>query len=228
MRRPVLGMLAALAALTGAAMAEPGQRAAVLAALAAAGLDATGLALPARPLPPCDGALAAAPRGQMADIRCAAPLWRRTIRLHSAPPAPPVPRGSTAPQDAALAVVSRQPLARGTILGPQDIGLAPVSPRSGADRFTDPEALVGRRLRQSLGAGQPILARNLEESRAVRAGRMARLRLSAGAVTVELEVEPIEDGTEGQTIRVRHPVSGRILHARVAGEDFLTTNAKTP
>ncbi|MFN7050567.1 MAG: flagellar basal body P-ring formation chaperone FlgA [Gemmobacter sp.] len=227
MRRPLFPVLAALVGLTGPAMADPAQKAAVLAALAAAGMEAAGLALPARPLPPCDGTLTAAPRGDKAEILCAEPPWRRTIRLLQAPQVPAAPQGASAREDAPLAVVSLQPLARGSVIGPQDIGLAPVSDRSGADRFTRPEALIGRRLRQSLGEGQPILARNLEENWAVRAGRPARLRLVAGAVTVELQVEPMEDGTEGQTIRARHPVSGRILRARVTGEDFLTAGANT-
>lgn len=227
MRRPLFPVLAAALGLAGPAMADPAQKTAVLAALAAAGIEAAGLALPARPLPPCDGALTAAPRGDKAEILCAAPPWRRMIRLQQASQGPAASQGAAVREDAPLAVVSLQPLARGSVIGPQDIGLAPVSARSGADRFTHPEDLIGRRLRQSLGEGQPILARNLEQAWAVRAGRPARLRLVAGAVTVELQVEPMEDGSEGQTIRARHPVSGRILRARVTGEDFLTAGANT-
>lgn len=227
MRRPLFPVLAVALGLAGPAMADPAQKTAVLAALAAAGIEAAGLALPTRPLPPCVGALTAAPRGDKAEILCAAPPWRRMIRLQQAAQGPAAPQGAAVREDAPLAVVSRQPLARGSVIGPQDIGLARVSARSGADRFTRPEALIGRRLRQSLGEGQPILARNLEQAWAVRAGRPARLRLVAGAVTVELQVEPMEDGSEGQTIRARHLVSGRILRARVTGEDFLTAGANT-
>lgn len=227
MRRPLFPVLAVALGLAGPAMADPAQKTAVLAALAAAGIEAAGLALPARPLPPCDEALTAAPRGDKAEILCAAPPWRRMIRLQQASQGPAASQGAAVREDAPLAVVSLQPLARGSVIGPQDIGLAPVSPRSGADRFTRPEDLIGRRLRQSLGERQPILARNLEQTWAVRAGRPARLRLVAGAVTVELQVEPMEDGSEGQTIRARHPVSGRILRARVTGEDFLTAGANT-
>ncbi|MDP2085676.1 MAG: flagellar basal body P-ring formation chaperone FlgA [Gemmobacter sp.] len=221
-----LALLCGLAprALSAASEAE------VRAALTAAGWDGASAVMPARPLPACNHPVTAAPRGAggpQAELRCDAPAWTRRVRMAGAAAAVPRPTPAAPQSQGRWMAVTVAPLARGQIIGPGDVVLAPMAQQVGPDSFDAAAPLVGRRVRQALGKGQPFLARNLERAYAVRAGHPAKLRLDTAGVSVEVLMMPMEDGEAGQMIRVRHPASGRILRARVTGEDFLSLAPNT-
>lgn len=206
------------------------QAAAVRAALAAAGQAQAQFTLPTRPLPPCDAALTAAPHlggWSAAELVCPRPQWRRIVPLTGATAAAEAPTPAADLPAPTLAVLTRRPVAKGSVLGPDDLKLGPRPDRSGADGFDSLDALIGRRTRQALSAGQPVLARQLQADYAVLADRPVELRLTGAGVSVSLTVLPLENGEMGQMIRLRHPVSGRLLRARVAGPDFVILDANT-
>ena len=52
--------------------------------------------------------------------------------------------------------------------------------------------------------------------------KMATLCISSSAMQMLLDVTPLEKGALNQTIRVKVPVTGKVLHARVVGEQRLS------
>ena len=52
--------------------------------------------------------------------------------------------------------------------------------------------------------------------------KMATLCISSSAMQMLLDVTPLEKGSLNQTIRVKVPVTGKVLHARVVGEQRLS------
>lgn len=220
--------LAALLALCGGPALGQDQSLAVRAALISAGQGRAQFTLPARPLPPCDGALRAKPVQDgwaQAEIACDTPAWRRLIRLEEGQPAAP----ADAPDDPATGqtVVTIRPLAKGSTIGPGDIALAPATGLRPTDSLTDTFQAIGHVTRAALSPGQPLTARQLQPEFAVHAERPAKLSINAGRITVSQSVVPMQDAELGATIRIRNPASGQVIWARVTGPDSLEIQANT-
>lgn len=202
----------------------------VRAAMEAAGQPATEITVPARPLPACTTPPEVLPfqgSWRSIELRCADPVWKRVLRSAASPSA--VPRGAKAPEvpQREVLVLTRS-LPKGAVIGPEDIALQPASALGRAEVFEDPALVIGRRLKQGLGGGQPLLARQLETDYAVEADTPATLTLTTRGISVSVTVLPLENGETGEVIRLRHPVSGREIRARVIGRDNLAMAANTP
>jgi flagella basal body P-ring formation protein FlgA len=68
-------------------------------------------------------------------------------------------------------------------------------------------------------AGSPLLARSVKLRPVIHRGEMTTARLEDGALTVTMKVQALEDGTPGQTIRLRnlqsdHDFSGKVLNQK--------------
>ena len=74
---------------------------------------------------------------------------------------------------------------------------------------------------EPLPAGAPLLARSLRPRTVVHRGQTLVAVLQDGALAISLKVEALEDGSAGQTIRVRNPFSRRDLHGKVLDEQRL-------
>ena len=223
--------LAALALATPARALEASEvQALVRAAMTAAGQPATEITIPARPLPDCPTPPEVHPfqgSWRAVELRCAAPVWKRVLR--TAATASTAPRDATAPEAPQRSVlVLTRSLPKGAVIGPEDIALENASALGRAEVFDDPALVIGRRLKQGLGGGQPLLARQLETDYAVEADTPATLTLTRDGLSVTVTVLPLENGEMGEVIRLRHPVSGRELRARVIGRDNLAITANTP
>ncbi|MNV36981.1 flagellar basal body P-ring biosynthesis protein FlgA [compost metagenome] len=74
-----------------------------------------------------------------------------------------------------------------------------------------------QRLRKPLKAGEVLTRAHLESMPAVVRGNWALLQARSGDVAVESRVEVLQDGREGQLVRVKVPgAKGEVL-ARVTG-----------
>jgi flagella basal body P-ring formation protein FlgA len=67
-------------------------------------------------------------------------------------------------------------------------------------------------------AGTPVLNRDVRERPVILRGRMVDGIYQQGALTIDLRVEPLEDGLPGQTIRIRNPKTNRELYGKVKDE----------
>src|SRR5581483_9746971 len=71
---------------------------------------------------------------------------------------------------------------------------------------------------ESLQPGAPLLARLVKPRSIVHRGQSLAAIVRDGALMITLKVEALEDGSAGQLIRVRNPLSRRDLHAKVVDE----------
>ncbi|WP_338401960.1 flagellar basal body P-ring formation chaperone FlgA [Paragemmobacter straminiformis] len=193
-------------------------------AMVAAGQAVPGFADPVRRFPPCAAAPAVSPRAgswATADLRCAAPVWLRSVRTGAQPAArakPDAPEAALGPK----VVTLTHSLARGAMIGAGDIGLAPMPERAVDGIFTDPAMVIGRRAKVGLGEGQPVLARQLEPVWLVEKGNPLSLTASAGGLSVSAPAEALENGALGDVIRVMNLSSRREVKALVTGPNIVT------
>lgn len=196
--------------------------------LVRAALDSAGVSVavtdPIRPYPPCDAAPMVTPQDGgwgNAQITCAAPRWQRLLRTGLGP-VPRITLTPDAPADQPMALTLRRSLAKGAPIGADDLELAPIAGLSPDQVFTDPADVVGRVLRQNLGAGRPVLARHLEPRWMVTPGAPLVLVAQAGGLSVSAPAEARDAGGEGDVVRVVNLSSGREVKAVVTGPNTVT------
>lgn len=117
--------------------------------------------------------------------------------------------------DVAVAAVA---LTRGRRLGPGDLrterrDLATL-PR---DAVHDPEQVFGYVVRQSAGVGQVVGTRMLTAPLLVERGQGVELLSSIAGLQIRMAGVAMDDGSRGELVRVRNPVSNRVIRARVVG-----------
>jgi flagella basal body P-ring formation protein FlgA len=221
----VLLILSTKAALAGYPDGVPGAEVGrlVRAALAAAG-QTVALIDPIRPYPPCDAAPVVTAQGGAwgnAEITCAAPRWQRVLRTGLGP-VPRLTLTSHEPVDQPMALTLRRSLAKGAPIGADDLELARIAGLGPDQVFTDPADVVGRHLRQNLGAGRPVLARHLAPRWMVTPGAPLVLVAQAGGLSVSAPAEALDAGGEGDVVRVVNLSSGRAVKAVVTGPNTVT------
>lgn len=119
------------------------------------------------------------------------------------------------------AVVAARPLARGQVLGEDDVSLslAPYSQAKGA--LTDVAAVVGATLKANLAAGDAIHDRNLAKSVMVRRGDMVTIVAQEGGLKVTASGQARQDGALGDTVSVTNLGSKKNVSGRVIGPNMV-------
>ena len=114
-------------------------------------------------------------------------------------------------------VVTRRALRMGAVLTASDLILEarPEStlPRGVTEDIADS---VGRRLRQSLAAGRPVVSDHTEALPAVRRGQRVKLELSHGRLKIESFGRAQQDAEAGEWVRVRNGSTKRDVTGRVS------------
>lgn len=123
-------------------------------------------------------------------------------------------------------VVTRVPLLRDHVLGPEDVTLEEYEVSAIRGRpHRDLERVLGMRLLRDLDAGAAITARYLAPPVLVHRQRPVTIVTRRGAVAVSASGTALSDGTAGSRIKVRNERSGRVLFATVTGPDLVTIGA---
>lgn len=177
---------------------------------------------PARAFPPCAQAPKVLPRQgswATAEVRCDGPVWSRAVRTGAAIGAAAMTAPDTASDEGPMAVVLLRSVARGAVLTAEDVTLAPAGARSPDGIFTHPDEVIGRRTKTALGAGKPVLLRQLEPVWMVARGNPVVLVAMAGGLAVSAPAEALDDGGMGDVIRVLNKSSGREVKAVVTGRN---------
>jgi flagella basal body P-ring formation protein FlgA len=201
-------------------------------ALRAAGIfDADPIA-PSRPMPGCEGSIAVTPRqGNWSTVAlsCDSPRWTRSMRTRAsatmtsrAKPNLPQPPAE-APRQALSLTHS---LGKGEVITPDHLILIPVSEQTSEQVYTDPETLIGRRLKQAIAPGKPILPRHLETNWMVEKGAPVVILTQVGGISVSSKGEALENAAFGDLVAVRAYSSGRSVSARVIGTDTVSVGLK--
>ena len=73
-------------------------------------------------------------------------------------------------------------------------------------------------LAEDVPAGMPILARSVRPRTLVRRGQIAEAIVRDGAMAISLKVEVLENGAQGQQVRVRNVQSKREFRGKVEDE----------
>lgn len=110
-------------------------------------------------------------------------------------------------------VVASRDLARGAVLGADDLAIEPRPFEPG--RLTDPAAAAGRVLGRALPRGAALGATWLRVPDAVRPGETVRVWVRSGPVVLATKGEALERGAAGEPVRIRLASSGRVVEARV-------------
>lgn len=110
---------------------------------------------------------------------------------------------------------ANQPLGeQALVLERRDISTVP-------DASSDLSQVAGLSPRRPMRAGQIVRTRMLAAPMLVRRGDGVTIVVHSGAVEVRNAGEALEAGREGEVVRVRNSATGRVIRARVIGEDMV-------
>lgn len=168
------------------------------------------------------------PDARLRLAQCSQPLQAQTASL---PPAGgplsvrvecPAPRWSLYLQGeaklSAPVIMAQRDLPRGTPLQRSDFEVKTrVLHELQGGYALDADALVGRRLRQSLRQGAVIPPRATAAPLWVRTGETVTLAAGTGSLAVRMTGTALANGSANDTVRVRNGRSQRILQGRVTG-----------
>lgn len=116
--------------------------------------------------------------------------------------------------------VPRGPLTRGSEIRPSDIAVTDMPRRSVPhDAVTDIEAIVGMAARRSLIAGEPVREGDIEAPKIVQRNGSVMLVYRTDTLTITTLGRSLDDGAEGDSIRVLNLRSKRIIDAVVTGRN---------
>jgi flagella basal body P-ring formation protein FlgA len=114
-------------------------------------------------------------------------------------------------------VVAKQPINRGSLVMPAQIALE--RRETGAllnGWFADPTAAIGMQARRSLQPGDVLTDAHLKAPLWIERGQLVRLISQGGAISVSMNGEALDDGGQGDRVRVRNGSSERVVEGIVA------------
>ncbi|MEN2428622.1 flagellar basal body P-ring formation chaperone FlgA [Chromobacterium vaccinii] len=135
------------------------------------------------------------------DLRCPASGWRGAVIVRAA-------------VGARVAVAARG-LRAGEPLREEDIAWANRPVSDPADLFGAAAPPQGLASRAAIADGQPLRRRQLQAPLLVKRGAEARIVARQDGVEVNAAGEALDNGHQGETIRVRNLSSGKVIRGRV-------------
>lgn len=119
-------------------------------------------------------------------------------------------------------LIARRTLRRGQVLSAEDL----VSEQRDVSRLTqgylsDPEELIGRRMKTQVLAGRILTPRVLEVDIAIRRGQSVTLTVASGGMNIQMSGKALMDGAVSQRIRVENTNSGRIVEGIVRSREHV-------
>ena len=122
----------------------------------------------------------------------------------------------------AQSAVATQGIGQSSTLQPGDVAMKEIDlAKSNPAHAVSASQAVAQQLRKPLRTGEPITAENLRAMPAVARGEWARLVSASGSMTLESQVQVLQDGYIGQVVRVQARHASGSLNARVTGPGHL-------
>jgi flagella basal body P-ring formation protein FlgA len=116
-----------------------------------------------------------------------------------------------------LAVLARS-VARGEMLGAEDVVWMDAPPYAPRDAITDAEALIGKTAKRALQPNMPLRTTDVIETPAIRRGEPVTLMFDAGGIRLSVRGRALADGAVGAQIKILNPQSNKTLDAIVEGK----------
>lgn len=120
-----------------------------------------------------------------------------------------------------LVVLPIRTIPAGSIIGPDDVVLQPVSRRPAADMVQSLAAAVGKETRRSLYADRPVRAHEVGPITLVERNARVTLRFRSNAMELSTIGRALEAGGMGQIIRVMNLDSRRTIYGRISGPEVV-------
>jgi flagellar basal body P-ring formation protein FlgA len=115
-------------------------------------------------------------------------------------------------------LVARRDLRRGQEIGKDMVTVKPMTlSGSAVTALSRPEEVMGMEPVQAIRTGEPILPSMLRETPVVRRGEQLVLIAESGNLKVTTTAKALENGYEGEQVRVTNAASGREILGRVIG-----------
>jgi flagella basal body P-ring formation protein FlgA len=118
--------------------------------------------------------------------------------------------------------VAHSPLLRGALLCEADITLERrdvLTQRDACIQF--PVTDLSLEAASNMQAGTPVCSRLTRARAMMKRGQLVEAMFQQGSMTISLKVEALEDGAQGQTVRVRNPKTRRELYGKIQTEDLV-------
>ena len=114
--------------------------------------------------------------------------------------------------------VALHTLQRGAVIAASDLGFVRLpAERVPRQSISDSSQLVGKTALRDLPAAQPIRGADIGTPNLVLRNSPVTVSLQNGAISVTMQGTALEDGREGQLVRVMNPTSKRIIQGTVRG-----------
>jgi flagella basal body P-ring formation protein FlgA len=127
-----------------------------------------------------------------------------------------------------LLPVPSRPIAAGEIIRVTDIQLMRIRmDRTGNTVIGDPDRLIGRTAKRMLAAQEPIQVSAIAPTIMVPKNSIAIARIISGRILITMEGKALDDGAQGDTIRVANPRSNKTVQGIVTGPGEVTLIANT-
>jgi len=119
--------------------------------------------------------------------------------------------------------VAHAPILRGQLLSQADITLERrdvLSQHETCIEFPVTDSLL--EASGGIPAGAPVFSRMTRARPVMRRGQLVEAVFQDGPMMISLKVEALEDGTLGQTVRVRNPKTNRELYGKIQNQDLIS------
>jgi flagella basal body P-ring formation protein FlgA len=90
------------------------------------------------------------------------------------------------------------------------------------------DQVVGMQLRHPVAAGQPLRLSELTHPPLVQRGATVRIELSVRGLAISGQAVALDDGAEGEKVRVQNPASRALLMAEVVGPNQVRATPDAP
>lgn len=223
----------------------------IIATLADQGLKGTPSIEDDRMFPACDTTPEIEPMfgsWNTVAVRCPSKsAWRFAIRTNLTSRPAPVPvrqfrpdRKAKGPIERSVATTAKPPpsldeveivtlahsVSRNDVIADSDLVMITTPARNALGAFFDPADVVGRRMKTSLSAHKPLMARHLHPDFLVEEGHEVLISSSAGGISIDMIGYAMENGQFGEWISVENASSGKTIRAKIIGEKKVRVIAK--
>jgi flagella basal body P-ring formation protein FlgA len=109
-----------------------------------------------------------------------------------------------------------RPIANGEVVRARDIQMARLrADQVGATHINDPDKLVDKSARRVLPAGQPVRVSDVANPVLVPKNSMVNVKIASNRLTIVMQGKALEDGSEGEQVRVLNTRSNKIVQGTV-------------